>query len=225
MAKYCMRCGFRTSDDTKICSVCGFVFPIPRMTVKDILAKLSDLKKLNPEKKAMLSRFNKLVLPLVAVVILVFVFLFGIVVPNTGAKGALRKYYNAIEKQSVDKYISVLPEKEILAYNVVEGTSLEEEVEDELRKEMDDYENLYGNNVKISINITKVDDMTAKELKQIKSSYRLDEDLERIDIEDGVEIDYEIEIKGKEDSEKGEGVARLIKEGGSWKVYEVDSDI
>ena len=225
MAKYCMRCGFRTSDDTKICSVCGFVFPIPRMTVKDILAKLSDLKKLNPEKKAMLSRFNKLVLPLVAVVILVFVFLFGIVVPNTGAKGALRKYYNAIEKQSVDKYISVLPEKEILAYNVVEGTSLEEEVEDELRKEMDDYENLYGNNVKISINVTKVDDMTAKELKQIKSSYRLDEDLERIDIEDGVEIDYEIEIKGKEDSEKGEGVARLIKEGGSWKVYEVDSDI
>ena len=225
MAKYCMKCGFRTADETKICSVCGFVFPLPKPTFKDILAKLSSLKKLNPDTKAMLTRFNKLVLPLVAVAVLVLVFLFGIVVPNTGSKGALRKYYSAIENQNVNKYITVLPEIEKQTYDVVEGTSLEEEIEEELHSDMENFEGLYGNNVKIKIKITKIDDMTAKELKRIKSDYKVAE-IENIEVEDGVEIDFEIEIKGKDDSVEGEGVARLIKENGSWKVYkEPETDI
>lgn len=225
MAKYCMKCGFKTSDETKICSVCGFVFPTPRPTAKDILARLSSLKKLSPDTKVIASRFNKLVLPLVAVAALILVFLFGIIVPNTGAKGALRKYFSAMEKQNVKKYIDVMPEGEKQIYDIVEGTKLEEEVEEKLSEEIEKLEELYGNNVKIDIKITKVDDMTVKELKLIKSTYKLDEDLERIEIEEGVEIDFDIEYKGKDDSDKGEGVACLIKEDGKWKVYEVDTDI
>ena len=220
-----MRCGTRTSDETKKCSVCGFVFPVPHLTAKDILAKLSSLKKLGPDSKVISSRLGKLALPLVAVAALVLVFIFGIIAPNSGAKGALRKYFDAIEKQNVKKYIDVLPEGEKQVYDLIETTTLEEEIEEKLNESMEDYEELYGNNVRIKIKITKVDDMTAKELKLIKSTYKLDEDLEKIEIDEGVEIDFDIEFKGKDDSDEGEGVACLIKEDGKWKVYEIDTDI
>ncbi len=223
MAKFCMKCGYRTTDDAKKCNNCGATFPSMRPDIKDFLPKLPTLN--SPKYKEMVARIGKLALPVAAVIIVILIFIFGIVVPNTGAKGALKKYFSAIENQNVQKYIAVMPEGEKQIYDIVEGTELEEEVEDKLKDTIESLEEKYGDKIKISLKITKVDDMTSKELKVIKSAYKLDEDLELIEIEEGVEIDFDIEYKGEDDSESGDGVAYVIKEDGKWKVYEVETDI
>lgn len=218
-----MKCGYRTTDDAKKCNNCGATFPSMRPDIKDFLSKLPTLN--SPKYKEMVARIGKLALPVAAVIIVILIFIFGIVVPNTGAKGALKKYFSAIENQNVQKYIAVMPEGEKQIYDIVEGTELEEEVEDKLKDTIESLEEKYGDKIKISLKITKVDDMTSKELKVIKSAYKLDEDLELIEIEEGVEIDFDIEYKGEDDSESGDGVAYVIKEDGKWKVYEVETDI
>lgn len=191
------------------------------MAKKNLLSKIPVLKDMKPEQ---LKRVGLLVAAAVAVVV-VLVLIISIAASGTGSKGALKKYFESVENENYKKYISVMPESEKKTYNVVDEDTLEIEIEDELKNRMDNLEDKYGKNVKYKIKVTDKDEMTTKALNNIRNSYALSNDLAEIEIKKGVEFEFEIEIKGKDSDAEGEGKAKVIKEDGKWKVYEIELSI
>lgn len=226
MAKFCGNCGAASDDSANVCGNCGAPFAAAsKGGANDILAKIPGVNNMKPEQKDQVMKIAKIAVPAVAAVVVVLILIFGIIVPNTGARGAVKKYFKAIQKTNVEDYIELMPEMRQAIYKLDEDSSIEDEVEELLKDELDDLEDDYGKNVKIKIKITEVDDMKNKTLKSIEESYELDEDLKGVDIEEGKEIDFDITIKGKEDDDDGDGTIYLIKEDGKWKVWNYELDI
>ena len=192
------------------------------MAKKDIISKIPVLKDMKPEQ---LKKIGRIALLAVAAVVVLVVIIGAIASAGSGAKGALKKYFSAVEKENYKKYISVMSEGEKKLYNLTDEEALEIEIEDELKNRIDNLEDKYGKNVKIKIKVTDKDDMTTKALNVIRNTYALSVDLEEIEIKKGVELDFEVTIKGKDEKAEGEGSAYVIKEDGKWKVYEIQMDI
>ena len=220
MAKICRKCGFRSDDGATACRKCGASF-----AQKRTVSGASVGRNLSREQKIRLNKLAKLLVPVAVFILAVLILIFGIIVPNTGVKGTVKKYFDAIEDQKVGKYTKVISQSEKLLYGLVGEEELEIEIEDDLRSRMDSLEELYGKNVRIKIKITDVDDMTTKALNVIRTDYSLSKDLEMIEIDEGVEVDFDIRYKGKDSHAEGDGTAYVIKEDGKWKIHEVILDV
>ena len=191
------------------------------MEKKNLLSKIPVLKDMNP---GQLKKYG--VIAAAAVVLLVVIIVvISAIASGSGAKGALKTYFKAVENENFKKYISVMPEGEKKLYNVADEEALEIEIEDELKNRMDNLEDKYGKNVKYKIKVTDKDEMTTKSLNVIRNAYSLSNDLAEVEVKKGVELDFEIEIKGKEESAEGSGSALVIKEDGKWKVYEIELNV
>lgn len=191
------------------------------MEKKNLLSKIPVLKDMNP---GQLKKYG--VIAATAVVLLVVIIvIISAIASGSGAKGALKTYFKSVENENFKKYISVMSEGEKKLYNLVDDEALEIEIEDELKNRMDNLEDKYGKNVKFKIKVTDKDEMTTKSLNVIRNAYSLSNDLAEVEIKKGVELDFEIEIKGKEESAEGSGSALVIKEDGKWKVYEIELNV
>lgn len=191
------------------------------MEKKNLLSKIPVLKDMNP---GQLKKYG--VIAAAAVVLLVVIIVvISAIASGSGAKGALKTYFKSVENENFKKYISVMSEGEKKLYNLVDDEALEIEIEDELKNRMDNLEDKYGKNVKFKIKVTDKDEMTTKSLNVIRNAYSLSNDLAEVEIKKGVELDFEIEIKGKEESAEGFGSALVIKEDGKWKVYEIELNV
>lgn len=191
------------------------------MEKKNLLSKIPVLKDMNP---GQLKKYG--VIAAAAVVLLVVIIVvISAISSGSGAKGALKTYFKSVENENFKKYISVMSEGEKKLYNLVDDEALEIEIEDELKNRMDNLEDKYGKNVKFKIKVTDKDEMTTKSLNVIRNAYSLSNDLAEVEIKKGVELDFEIEIKGKEESAEGSGSALVIKEDGKWKVYEIELNV
>ena len=144
---------------------------------------------------------------------------------GSGPKKALEKYFTAVEKENVNKYISLMTEGEKKLYNVIDEDALEIEIEDELKNRMDNLEDKYGKKVKFKIKVTDKDEMTTKSLNVIRDAYKLSADLAEVEIKKGIELEFDIVIKGKDEKVEGEGTAYVIKEDGKWKIYEIELNV
>lgn len=191
------------------------------MEKKNLLSKIPVLKDMKPEQ---LKKIGLLVAAAVAVAV-VFALIISVAASGSGAKGALKKYFKSVENENYKQYISVMSEGEKKLYNLVEEEELEIEIEDELKNRVDNLEDKYGKNIRYKIKITDKDDMTTKSLNIIRNSYALSNDLAEVEIKKGVEFEFEIEIKGKDSDAEGVGKAKVIKEDGKWKVYEIELSI
>lgn len=224
MSKHCVNCGAESLDNATVCGNCGTPLATEKKNkLADICAKIPLLNKLQPKLQVLIA---KIVMIAVPVCIVGFIALVAIVLiaVNSGPKAALKDYFKALEKTDVDGYVDLMPEQNKSYYDDDEDT-LEDLVEVILKERLDDYEEDYGNNVKIKIKVTKKEDMTNIFLKEIKEDYKNDDDLKDIEIKAGAEIDFDITIKGKDDEADGDGTAYLIKEDGKWKVYTVEFDV
>ena len=225
MAKFCGNCGAMAEDNANVCGNCGAPFATSKSGAGDIFSKIPGVNDMKPEQKALITKIAKIAIPVAAAVILILVLVFAVILPNTGAKGALQKYFKSGLKADAAAYIELMPEKKQLDYRKDEDTSMEEAVEDDLKTEIDRYEEEYGKNIKVDIKITEVDDIKNSTLKEIKDKYERNEKLNKSDVEEGVEIDFDIAIKGKDEDDDGDGKAILIKEKGEWKVWSVEYDV
>lgn len=222
MAKFCGNCGAASDDNANVCGNCGAPFAASKSGVGDIFAKIPGVNNINikPEQKAQITKIAKIAVPAVAGLVVILILIFGIIVPNTGARGAVKQYFAAIQKCDAEKYIKYMPEMDQLDYKDNEDTSIEEEIEDLLSERQDGMEDEYGDNVKYKIKVTKVDDLSKKKFKAIKETYKNNEDLDGIELDKAVEVDFDITIKGKDDDDEGDGSVIVIKEDGKWKVFE-----
>ena len=221
MAKVCSKCGYQSDDSATACESCGAPFGKPKTEKKNLFSNVSFLKDMKPEQ---LKKIGMLALIAVAVVVVIAVVI-AAASSGSGAKGALKKYFKAVENENFKKYISVMSEGEKKLYNVADEEALEIEIEDELKNRMDILEDKYGKNVKYKIKVTDKDEMTTKSLNIIRNAYSLSADLAEVEVKKGVELDFEIEIKGKEESAEGSGSALIVKEDGKWKVYEIELNV
>lgn len=220
MAKICKTCGYQSADTAAACESCGAPLAPAKPEKKNPLAAVPVLKDMKPEQ---LAKFGKIAGVAVAALVVIILIICAIA-SGSGAKGALKKYFTAVEKENVKKYISVMTEGEKKLYNLIDD-DLEIEIEDELKNRMDNFEDKYGKNVSFKVKVVDSDEMTTKSLNVIRNTYSLSNDLAEVEIKKGVEIEFEIEIKGKEEKAEGEGTAYIIKEDGKWKVYEISMDI
>ncbi len=228
MAKICDICGYQSADTAMACENCGAPFisaqPEPQKAEKkNLLASIPVFKDMKPEQ---LAKLSKLAIPAVAAVVGLFaVIIIIVLISSSGPKSALKKYFKAVENESVKKYISLMTEGEKMLYNIVDEDDLEIEIEDELKNRMDNLEDQYGKNVSFKIKVTDKDDMTTKSLNLIRDAYSLNADLAEVEIKKGVELEFDIVVKGKDEKVEGEGSAYIIKEDGKWKIYEIEIDI
>ena len=221
MAKVCNKCGYQSDDSATVCESCGATFGKHKEEKNNPIFNIPFLKDMKPEQ---LKKIGVIAVAAGAVLAVVIVIISAIA-SGSGAKGALKTYFKAVENENFKKYISVMSEGEKKLYNLVDDEALEIEIEDELKNRMDNLEDKYGKNVKFKIKVTDKDEMTTKSLNVIRNAYSLSNDLAEVEVKKGVELDFEIEIKGKEESAEGFGSALVIKEDGKWKVYEIELNV
>lgn len=228
MAKFCGNCGAASDDNANICGNCGAPFAASKSGAGNILSKIPGVSNINinSEQKDLITKIAKIAVPAIAGLVAVLVLIFAIIVPNTGARGAVKKYFKAIVKEDVKAYIELMPEINKVNYEENESMNLEDDIEDYLKEEKDYLEDEYGKNVKIKIKVTEVDELSNKRKDAIEEEYERTEGVSKGDFEDAVEVEFDITIKGKDDKDEGDGKVIVIKEEGKWKIWgDPDLDI
>ncbi len=213
MANYCSNCGVPVNPDALACGNCGAALTSGSGKVFDPEA----LKLLINRNKTKIMSIARIAVPAVAALI-VLVIIICAIAANSGAKGAAKKYFKAIQKQNVEDYIELMPANSKLYYASEED--LYDDVEDSLATTMDYLETEYGKNVKFKIKNIEKDELTNKRFKLITSAYSVNDTLKAIEIEKAYEVEFELSVKGKDDDDKSDASLVLIKEDGDWKVYE-----
>lgn len=142
------------------------------------------------------------------IIIALFSVLFG-----GGYKKPVEKYFKAIQKADMDKYISVFPEE------FAEG--IEDEIDDDYDGDFEDYlddeyldalEEDYGRNIKFKVKFEEKDEVKNRDIKFF-------EEMADADISKAYEVEFTLTVKGKEDDDELDFVAYVGKvDGEGWKL-------
>ena len=225
MAKFCGNCGAASADNAYVCGNCGAPFEAapaaapeaPAAPKKDIFASIPGFDKLDDAKKALVKKIAMIAVPVVAV-ILVLIIVFGAIVPNTGYKGTINKFLNAIEEQDVDKFMELYN-----SYEFDGNKDADDYVEDELDEMIEELDYRYGEKIKLSFKIEDCDKLTEDRLDDIQDSYDDSEDCDKMEITKGYDITGTLTVKGKDMDRDIENIDFiLIKEDGKWKIWDSD---
>jgi len=213
MANYCSKCGAPVAPDALACGNCGASLASGSGKVFDVGA----LKLLINRNKNKIMKIARIAVP-AAAALLVLVIIICAIAANSGAKGAAKKYFKAIQKQNVEDYIELMPSNSKLYY--ANEQDLYDDVEDNLATTLDYLETEYGKNIKFKLKNIEKDELTNKKFKLITSAYSVNDTLRAIEISKAYEVDFELAVKGKDDDDENDVSLVLIKENGDWKVYE-----
>ncbi len=223
MSKICGTCGAACEDNANACSNCGAPFAAEKKNkLTDICAKIPGLNKLQPKIQMLIAKIVIIAVPVLAVLGIILIIVAAVAL-NSTPKAALEKYFDSIADRDVKANIAVMPEYYKEQYNNLEDSTIEDEVEQDLKDELEEYEEEYGHNIKFKLKVVDKEEITNNELKEIKERYEF-KNLDVDKIKKGVEIDFEITVKGKDGEDEADGTAVLIKEDGKWKVYKVHFD-
>ena len=134
------------------------------------------------------------------IIIALFSVLFG-----GGYKKPVEKYFKAIQKADMDKYISVFPEE------FAEG--IEDEIDDDYDGDFEDYlDEDYGRNIKFKVKFEEKDEVKNRDIKFF-------EEMADADISKAYEVEFTLTVKGKEDDDELDFVAYVGKvDGEGWKL-------
>lgn len=233
MAKFCGNCGAASDDNAKMCGNCGAPFAASKSGVGDILSKIPGVNDINikPEQKALITKIAKIAIPAVAALIVVLIVIFGIIVPNTGAQGAMKKYFKALANADSAAIVDMLPAY-LTSEAVVGDDDLAEYLDTYFEETQENLEDKYGEYK------YKVKDVNAKKLdKDDLEDYedKYDSLVDRYDgsetefeapkISAGYKIKCELEIKGDKKDKDGKCTVIMLKENGKWVVYDVSSSV
>lgn len=214
MSNFCSNCGAPLNPASTACANCGAPV-VPAKKAKKAF-DISALIKLTPENKNKVAKIGKLAVPIAALAVILIVVI-GAVASGTGAKGAVKDYFKAIQTQDVDDYIDLMPETSKLLY--LSEEDLYDDVEQQLHDTVEYLEAEYGKNIKFKVKKIEKEELTNKEKKAIVATYSFSDKLSDIEIKKAYEVDFDITIKGKEDNDTDSGSLVVIKEDSDWKIY------
>ena len=211
MSKFCGNCGAKLSDDDIFCGNCGSKSETVPQTVteqaapeqrSDKPASAGGIKKLD-KKKTILLISGIAVIAVAAIIgfILLITAIFG----GSGAERALNNYASSIQKPT-DENIERLVPKEYWEYMVRGEYSGYDDVDDAIEKFFDmretlleDYEEEYGDNIRVSYKIKTERDVTDSVLENVKIRMNREYDILRKDIKKMVRLKVLLTISGDED--------------------------
>lgn len=220
MARFCGSCGAEAQEDARVCGTCGA--PLENNSAN---TTIPGLEYIDPEKKEQYKKYGIIAAGAVAAIV-VIVILFNIITSFVGYKGAIRRYFRALNKENASSMAKLMPEYEIKRQEKRDDDfDLEEYIDDNLFSNFDYLEDEYGNNIKFSYDIKDSKTLSDKKLKKIKKSIEssLDYSDVKYDVDNitkAVEVELEVKIKGDDDKDEDDVELTLIKENGSWKLYE-----
>lgn len=224
MAKFCGNCGTQMPDDARVCGNCGtpFAGAAPSYTRPAAQATAVGADDNSPAKREKNKKLGMLICAGVAVVVLLSI-LIGVIAGNSGYKGTVKKFVNAIEEYDITSLEEMTSSTYTVLYDFLDsdadvGALWEDELED-VTAEFDKY---LGTEYKLNYEIVSAYDASTYRMDQLLEIYYDMDGFNPSTIEEMKIVNLTITAKGK----KIERVKRvelvLSKEDGKWKIFECD---
>ncbi len=222
MAKFCTSCGSQVSDEANNCPNCGApvgspapaaytaptapVSPAPAVTYA---APQAPAGQTPPAKSGNTATYVGI--GVVAVIAIIVIALIGNLFGGGGYKKPIDNMINGIVKQDADKFLAAFP--------AFMSKSMKGYIDDDYLEDMyDELVDDYGKNIKITYKVTDKEKLDKDDLEdyqdEIKSWYS-----KKVKITEGYELEVEMKIKGKDDSDENVDDIVVLKIDGEWCIY------
>lgn len=140
----------------------------------------------------------------VIALIIIIVAIFG-----GGYKSPIKNYYAGIQKVNSKTYLKSFPE--------FMKDDLEDEYDDEyLEDAKEDKEKTYGDKLKMSVKFISKIKINKDDLKDVQDALKKKYDDEKIKVQAGYEVVYELKTKGSDEKSKHFHIEEVYKINGKW---------
>lgn len=209
---FCGKCGVKNADDAQSCTGCG--------------AKLNGGQLANNSTSTVARPGNKnkkvgiIAVAVIAVVVIALIIgIFG----GRGYKSTVNKFLDATYNSADCKAMFKQMPDEVTDY-VLEDAGYEddelklfiEEMNEELQDSLDYYEEYFGEDWSVSWEILSVEDVTGRDMKDLRDDYE-DEDID-IEISAAKTVEVEVTITGEYGEVSNSIEIPVIKVGRSWYI-------
>lgn len=234
MAKFCGNCGAASDDSANVCGNCGAPFATAsKGGVGNILAKIPGVNDIKPEQKALVMKIAKIAVPAVAALAVVLIVIFCFITPNTGARGAMKKYFKAVQNGDSAAIVEMLPayytSEDIFGDEYDPEEELDSFFEESESNSQEAIEKKYGEGYKYKIKDMNVKKLDKDDLEDYEDQYDkivdANEDFEAPEISAGYKIKFELVLKGDKKDKDAKCTVYMIKEDGKWVVWSVDTSV
>ncbi len=206
MSKFCMQCGAQIDDNAEICSSCGAAQT--STSAGDAVAVNGDSKK------------SKAIVIAVAAVVVVIVLLLLKALLGGGYKSPIDNVLKGMETGK-GKYIYKAVPEFILEeeYDDMKKSEIIDELDDYVGDYLDNLEDRYGDDIKISYKIKSKEKIDKDDLEDLEDDLN-DEYDGKIKVSKGYEIKARVTIKGDDDEDSNTNKFKVYKINGDWCVLD-----
>lgn len=205
MSKFCENCGAEMADDEVVCKHCG---PQAEPVAEPVVENTSNATSANSNNTKNIA----IIAAVAAVVIILVIVIFSIF--GKGWKKPIDNYFEGMEKGNVEKYLKAYPEFLDMDENIDE---------DDMEEMLDEFEDEYGEKIKISYEVTKKEKIKKDDLEDVQKyiKERYEEDVK---VTKGFELKVKATIKGKDDEDTDSQKMYVYKIDGDWKYFSASPD-
>ncbi len=215
MSKFCENCGSELKDTDQTCPNCGAA--VESSTAKDVKEETNTTntnetpnnteKKDNTKLYAIIGGIAGVVVLLIIILAMVF---------GSSYKKPIDNYVKAYQKTNVNAYLKTMPKFVSKEYDSDDKDDLKETLENKL----EDLEDAYGKNVKISYKIIHKEKIDKDDLEDFQDKLRDaydDAKKSQTKVSSGYKLSVLVTIKGKDDSNTyTDESVYVYKVGGTW---------
>lgn len=204
---FCGKCGTQNADDARFCTGCGAKLN-EGQTVKSPASAVGDANNKN----------RKIGMIAVAVVVVLLVVLFVGLFGGRSYKKTVDMFITATFEADAETIFELLPEKMIdyaledEGYDDDELDELIDEANEDLENQIRQIERYYGEDWKLSYEITNVEDVKDRTLRRLKNDY---EDV-GVKVSAAKTVEIEFTVKADETEISNSMEISVIKVGRSW---------
>lgn len=204
MANFCTKCGGPLENNAAFCTNCGAVAD-----------KKNNVVNLHNKNTAIL--LGGILAGIIIIVILISLIFGG------GYKSAIDNYFEGFEDADAKKFMKAMPECQIeyLEESLKDYSkfdSLTEYFEYCLEEALNKIEDEYGDDISISYEIKDKEELSEKELKDIRKRLENNYDNDDVKVTKGYEVEITAEIKGDDNSDEEDITVKVAKVDGDWCI-------
>ena len=253
MSKFCVKCGAQLMDDDRFCTKCGapvdgtvaapetpnvFSNAVDKMKplVNGAMDKADELvrKAKNIDVDEIMETAKKdpkkLLIPAIAAVAVVAVAVVLILILGMGGKPytkALDLMVDVIAKGKMEKIEQMAPAEYWEYMEDWRDIDLDDnidEISDAWEDMMEEWEDDYGDKIKVSYEIQKEEKLSDRKLKKLANALEENYDIDTEDVMEAYEIKVKLTIKGSDDDDTEKTEMVMVKIGKSWYMVTASSD-
>ena len=204
MSKFCENCGAEMTDDQVVCPNCGGGAQSTSATREPI----SEPKSSSASKSGNAKNVG-IIAGAVAVIGIVIAILFAIF--GKGYLKPMDNYFKGLEKAKADTFVKAFPDFMNMSDSIDD---------DDLEDRLDDLEDTYGENVKISYKVKKKEKVKKDDLSTVQEYIEEYYD-EEVKVSAGYELKLAVTYKGKKKDKTSTDKYYVYKINGKWSYFNV----